>query len=119
MTVYERIGGEAGVAALLEGLYTRALNDLLFDPFFAKIDIQRLKRHQHAFISQAVGGPQQYSGPSLVQSHAHLQIEARHFDAFVEHLHGALQDIGAAEDVTEQVLGQVRPLRGIIVNSGV
>jgi len=41
MTVYERIGGEAGVAALLEGLYTRALNDPLFDPFFAKIDIQR------------------------------------------------------------------------------
>ena len=116
MTVYDRLGGEAAVAALLEGLYVRALADPLFTPFFEKIDIERLKAHQFAFISQAVGGPQQYSGPSLVEAHARLRIEQRHFDAFVEHLRGALQEIGAADDVTAEVMSQVTPLSGIIVN---
>jgi hemoglobin len=116
MTVYDRLGGEAAVAALLEGLYVRALADPLFTPFFEKIDIQRLKAHQFAFISQAVGGPQQYSGPSLVEAHARLRIEQRHFDAFVGYLRDALQEIGAADDVTAEVMSQVTPLSGIIVN---
>lgn len=116
MTVYDRLGGEAAVAALLEGLYVRALADPLFTPFFEKIDIGRLKAHQFAFISQAVGGPQQYSGPSLVEAHARLRIEQRHFDAFVGHLRDALQEIGAADDVTAEVMSQVTPLSGIIVN---
>jgi hemoglobin len=116
-TVYQRLGGSAGVAALLEGLYVRALQDPLFAAFFENIDIDRLKSHQHAFISMAIGGPQDYVGPSLVQAHAALRIEQRHFDAFVEHLHGALRDLRAPDDVTEQVLSQVRPLREVIVNT--
>jgi hemoglobin len=119
MTIYERLGGETAIAALLEGLYVRALADPLFTPFFEKIDIERLKAHQFAFISQAVGGPQQYSGPSLVEAHAGLRIEQRHFDAFVEHLGGALREIGAPDDLTAEVLSQVTPLGGIIVNQPV
>jgi len=115
MTLYERLGGEPAVAALLEGLYVRALADPLFTRFFEKIDIVRLKRHQFAFISQAVGGPHQYSGPSLLQAHAGLGIEQRHFDAFVEHLRGALQEIGAADDVTAEIMSKVTPLSAIIV----
>jgi hemoglobin len=119
MTIYERLGGEPAVAALLEGLYVRALADPLFTPFFEKVDIERLKAHQFAFISQAVGGPHRHSGPSLLQAHAGLRIEQRHFDAFVKHLGDALREIGAPDDLAVEVLSQVRPLSGIIVNQHV
>ena len=62
MTLYERLGGEAAVAALIEELYVGALADPLFTPFFEKIDLQRLKAHQFAFISHALRGPHPYSG---------------------------------------------------------
>jgi len=117
MSVYERLGGEAAVAGLLEGLYVRALADPLLSPLLQNIDIQRLKAHQFAFISQAMGGPHQYTGLSLVQAHARLSIEECHFDAFVGHLQDALRQIGATEDVTSEIISRVAPLRSVIVNT--
>ena len=117
MSIYERLGGDAAVAALLEGLYVRALSDPLLSPLLENIDLPRLKAHQFAFISQAVGGPHQYTGPSLVKAHARLPIEERHFNAFVAHLHDALQEIGAAEGVTAEIISRVAPLRILIVNT--
>jgi hemoglobin len=93
MTAYERLGGEAGVNALMDGLYVRALADPLLSSFLAGVDIDRLKSRQLAFVSQATGGPHQYVG-SLPQAHARLRIEQRHFDAFVQHMREALQDLG-------------------------
>ena len=116
MTLYERLGGEAAVAALIDELYVRATGDPLFTPFFEKIDMQRLKAHQFAFTSQALGGPHPYSWPSLVQAHAGLRIEQRHFDAFVEHLRGSLREIGTADDLSAEILSMVTPLSGVIVN---
>ena len=117
MTLYERLGGEPGVAALLEELYVRAQADPLLAPFLASTDIERLKVQQFALISQALGGPHHYSGPSLPQSHARLRIEQRHFDAFVAHLHGALRQLSAADDLAEEILSRVRPLSSVIVNT--
>jgi len=116
MTLYERLGGEAAVAALIEQLYVRVLADALFTPFFEKIDLERLKAHQFAFTSQALGGPHPYSWPSLVQAHAGLRIEQHHFDAFVDHLRGSLRAIGAADDLSAEILSMVTPLSGVIVN---
>ena len=116
MSLYERLGGESAVRALLEALYVRALSDSLFTPFFSDIDMQHLKAHQFAFISQALGGPHPYSWPSLVQAHAGLRIEHRHFDAFVEHLRDSLREIGAADDLIAEILSLVTPLSGVIVN---
>jgi len=116
MTLYERLGGEAAVATLIEELYVRALADPLFTPFFEKIDLERLKAHQFAFTSQALGGPHPYSWPSLVQAHAGLRIEQRHFDAFVAHLRSALSEVGAGDDLAAEIMAHVTPLSGVIVN---
>jgi hemoglobin len=116
MTLYDRLGGEPAVQALLEALYARALSDPLFTPFFANIDMERLKVHQFAFISQALGGPHVYSWPSLAQAHAGLRIEQRHFDGFVEHLRSSLHEIGVADDLSAQILEMVTPLGSVIVN---
>ena len=117
MSIYERLGGEAAVAALLEGLYVRALADPLLSPFLENIDIPRLKAHQFAFISQAMGGPHKYEGRSLLQAHARLPIEERHFHAFVTHLRDALRELRAADDVTAEIISRVEPLASLIVNT--
>jgi hemoglobin len=117
MTAYERLGGEPAVAALLEGLYRRAVADPLLNPFLENIDIPRLRERQFAFISEALGGPHRYSFPSLVRAHAGLRIEQRHFDAFVAHLHSSLQELGATEDLIAEISSLVTPLSGVIVNT--
>ncbi len=69
MSLYDKLGGEPEVAAPLDGLYTRALADPLLQPFLENVELARLQAHQYAFISQVLGGPHQYSGPSLIAAH--------------------------------------------------
>lgn len=117
MTVYERLGGDAAIAALLEGLYSRGFADPLLAPLLESIDAQRLKAHQFAFLSQVFGGPASYSVPDLVRAHARLPIEQRHFDAFMQHVASALQEIGAPDDLRAELVASVQKLSSVIVNT--
>jgi len=116
MTLYEQLGGEAAVNALMEDLYIRALADPLLSPFLVDIDVAALKSKQVAFICQAIGGPQEYVG-SLAEAHSCLQIEQRHFDAFAKHMEAALQNLGATDAVISDLMRMVHVVRPVIVNS--
>ncbi len=74
MTLFDQIGGEGAVNAAVDLFYDRVLADPMLAPFFRDIDMSRLKAHQFAFLSQALGGPRQYSGTVMSQAHARLQI---------------------------------------------
>ena len=123
MTLYDRIGGEPAVNAAVELFYSRVLADPILESFFkdadmAGLDMARLKAHQFAFLSQALGGPRQYSGASMSRAHARLSIEKRHFDAVATHLVETLRDLGVTEDIIGEVAAAVTPLASQIVNTG-
>ena len=52
-----------------------------------------------------------------MDAHACLRIDQHHFDAFVQHLRSALQEIGADRQVTTEIMAQVAPLGAVIVNT--
>jgi hemoglobin len=117
MSLYERIGGAPAVTAAVERFYVRVLADPMLAPFFENINIARLKRHQLAFLSQALGGPQEYSGASMSRAHARLSIEQRHFDAVAGHLVETLRELGVGEEIVGEVVAAVTPLASQIVNT--
>jgi hemoglobin len=117
MSLFERIGGEAAVNAAVDRFYERVLADPMLAPFFKHVSMQRLKAHQFAFLSQALGGPQQYSGSSMSTAHARLGIEYRHFQAVSVHLVETLRGLGVTEDIVAEVVAAVTPLAGQIVNA--
>jgi len=117
MTLFERIGGEPAVAAAVERFYVRVLSDQLLAPFFNNVDIQRLKSHQFAFMSQLMGGPKRYSGAAMAQAHARLSIEPQHFNAVAGHLIETLRELGVSEEIIGEVAAAVTPLSGQIVNT--
>jgi hemoglobin len=119
MTLYDRLGGEPAILAAVDRFYTRVLADPMLAPFFSGIEMSRLKRHQFAFLSQALGGPRQYSGASMSRAHAQLRIEQRHFDAVADHLVNTLRELGVSEDLIAEVAAAVTPLSTEIVNTGV
>jgi hemoglobin len=118
MTLYERIGGAPAVTAAVERFYVRVLADPMLEPFFENVDLARLKRHQLAFLSQALGGPQEYSGATMSRAHARLRIEQRHFDAVAGHLVETLRELGVGEEIIGEVVDAVAPLASQIVNTG-
>ena len=116
-TLYERIGGEPAVRAAVDRFYQRVLADPELTGFFDGISMQRLKGHQFAFLSQALGGPKQYSGASMRDAHRRLAIEQRHFDGVAVHLVETLRELGVSEEIIATVGGALTPLSGEIVNT--
>ncbi len=117
MTLFDQIGGAPAVRATVERFYERALAVPLLAPFFQDTAMPRLKAHQFAFLSQALGGPQQYSGAAMSKAHAGLRIEQRHFDAVAAHLVETLRELGASESIISQVAAALTPLACEIVNT--
>ncbi len=116
-TLYQRVGGEAAIQAAVDRFYERVLADPALSPFFTGVNMSRLKAHQFAFLSQALGGPKQYSGASMRDAHSKLAIEQRHFDSVAVHLVETLRELGVPEDIVGRIAAAVTPLSGQIVNT--
>ena len=63
--IFDRIGGDDTVRAAVDLFYDKVLDDPSLVGYFDGVDIPHLRVHQRAFISAALGGPEEYSGPSI------------------------------------------------------
>lgn len=90
-SLWDRIGGQAGVDALLTAFYDRVLADPDLAPFFEHVPMDRLRRMQREFFSTALGGPLSYSGRPLAHVHHGLGIKPGHVQLFVDHLMDTLK----------------------------
>lgn len=115
-TLFERLGGEPAVAAVVDLFYARVLADPDLAPYFAGVDVDRLRQHQRRFIGQALGAVRPYSGRSMRTAHEHLEITPAAFARVVEHLATALGEAGADDAAIAEVAGLLGPLEGEIVS---
>jgi methyl-accepting chemotaxis protein len=116
-SLYERLGGKTAITAAVEEFYRRVLADPELRPFFAKTNMKWLKTRQVQFLTQALGGPALYRGQDMKAAHAHLAIEAHHFERVAGHLVNTLQMLGAPQPLIDEVVAGVAPLAADIVNT--
>ena len=114
-SLYEELGGKAAIAAVVEEFYARVLADPTLAPMFAGVDVDRLRRHQAAFLISALGGPNEYRGRGMRHAHAGLNITADQFGAVAVHLSDALAACGVPAPTIATVIGHVAQLQGDIV----
>jgi len=99
-TLYERLGGEATVKAVVEDFVPRALADA--KAIFTRKGTPRewkatpetiavLKTHLVQIIGTVTGGPQKYSGKGMKEAHKGMQITAAQFDALTADLKASLE----------------------------
>ena len=115
MSIYDSIGGAGAVQAAVDDFYSRLLADPQLAPFFSGVDVQRLKAHQRAFLTAALGGAQLYQGRDMAAAHARLAIADRDFDAVVGHLVATLTALDVPDETIGQIGGLLAPLRSDIV----
>jgi len=115
-SLYEVIGGADALTGVVDDFYARVLGDPLLEPFFAGINMARLKGRQVEFFTVALGGPPVYTGRPMADVHAGRGIGREHFAAVAGHLSGALLDAGVPAEIAEQIIGKVAALEGDIVS---
>jgi hemoglobin len=79
-TMYETIGGEGAVRAVLQSLYDKLFDDPIVGFLFQGRDKQQIVELQLGFTCHFLGGPQQYEGRPLPDVHAALPLLPGHFD---------------------------------------
>jgi hemoglobin len=117
MNIYDEIGGAGAVSAAVEDFYQRLLADPDLAPFFADVDLRKLKSHQRSFIAAALGGPEIYAGRDMAAAHAGLDISNADFDAVVGHLVDTLASLGVPDATIATIGSALAPLRADIVTA--
>jgi hemoglobin len=117
LSLYERLGGEGTIRAVVDRFYERVVADPELAGYFGGVDLNRLRRHQAAFISQAIGGPTDYDGQDMAAAHAGLGISGPAFDRVVGHLVETLRELGVPPAEIGEVGAVLSPLREPIVTA--
>lgn len=99
--LFQRIGGEAKLALILEDFYERMSHDVLIGFFFSGKDVKAIATKQKEFLMRAMGATPSYVGKAPAQAHEELApILSGHFDRRLRILEATLGDHGVgAEDI--------------------
>jgi hemoglobin len=117
VSLFERLGGEPAISAAVEIFYERVLADAELRPFFDDSRMERLKKRQKQFFTQALGGPAVYRGANMKSAHRKHSIEQKHFEKTVGHLVGTLKQLKVPAKMIEEVVSLLAPLAGDIINA--
>lgn len=105
ISLYEKYGGLPTIIPIVEAFYRRVLANDHLQPYFRGVNLQKLSDHQVNFIAVAMGAPSAiYTGRSLREAHAHLQVTDVAFALVAKALEDSLREGGVEEeDVTTMV----------------
>ncbi len=104
-TVYDRLGGAAALDKAVDLFYEKVLADDRIKDFFAGVNMVAQRQKQKAFLTMALGGPNNYTGLSMRRAHSPLVergLSDGHVDAVIETLAATLTELGASPaDIAE------------------
>jgi hemoglobin len=89
-SLYERLGGIYSIATVVDDLIDRVMNDPrlnanpLVNEAHHKVPPAGFKYLVTEMVGWASGGPQKYSGRSMRESHQHLNITPKEWEAFMD-----------------------------------
>ncbi|MEZ4332498.1 MAG: group 1 truncated hemoglobin [Myxococcota bacterium] len=113
--LYEQLGGEAGLASLVDAFLHELARDRDAAPHFRGVDIGRFRAQLTLHLCETFDGPCRYEGAPLAEVHSGMRIRQRAFNAVVEDLVRAMEARGIATPVQNRVLARLAPLREQVV----
>jgi len=129
--LYERLGGEKGITAIVDDFVTRVLADprvnwerkgvtrggmslkrnqsVAWDP--NPQNVERLKKHLTQFFSLATGGPTQYDGRDMKEAHSGMHVTNPEFDATIGDMKATLDKLQVPNDEQKELLAILETTR--------
>jgi hemoglobin len=113
MSLYERLGGEPAIQAVVDGMYAKIFTDPDLEDFFKKTDKNQQKAQQKAFLTMATGGPNEYHGKDMKKAHEGRGIGNKEFDLVCGHVISTMKELGVPEALIDEVCALLLPLRPV------
>ena len=113
-TLYVRIGGEAVIKALVDGMYEKIFEDAEVNQFYEKTNKEALKTSQVNFFTYLTGGTSVWEGKSMETAHQGRDIREIHFDRVALHTVVTLQELKITNEMINEFVALLLPLRSQI-----
>ena len=116
--LYERLGGYDAIAAFVDDLLPRLLNDRQIGVYWkgkCKDSLRKDRQLIVDFLCSAFGGPVEYLGRDMKTSHDGLEISEADWTAFVQHVSATLNNLGVSGREYDEVMAATVSLKGDVV----
>jgi hemoglobin len=134
LSLFDRLGGEKGLTALVDDFTPRLLEDPRVNWTRAGVsthsflkrtksqtwqatpdNVAALKKHLVQFLALATGGPVQYEGKEMKAAHANMQISNPEFEAAVGDIKASLDKLQVPNKEQKEFLAIIESTRPLIV----
>lgn len=120
-SLYERLGGAAGISILVDDVVAAHMNNPLikarFLPYLENpTQLTEVKKRLREFLGMGGGGPEQYSGRSMPDTHRGMNISAQEYMAAIDDILGALDKNKIDEQTRKDVLAIAYSLKDQIIH---
>ncbi|MDQ1479250.1 MAG: hemoglobin [Actinomycetota bacterium] len=119
-TLYDAIGGEETFVRLVHRFYQGVALDPILRPLYPDDDLAAAEDRLRMFLMQYWGGPRTYDDqrghPRLRMRHAGFHIDARARDAWLAHMHDAVDSLDLPPPLREQLWGYLRDAAHALTN---
>ncbi|MDO8908809.1 MAG: group 1 truncated hemoglobin [Pseudohongiella sp.] len=110
-TLYEELGGQQTIVQLADHFVMEIAYDNRVLPRFMDSNVERFREKIIEHFCWIADGPCQYTGDSMVQVHAGMDINSAEFNAVVENLIAAMDKTGIALSAQNRLLERLAVLR--------
>lgn len=114
-TLYDRLGGGAGLRKIASDLVDEHMRNPLIAPRFSQSNPDEVKRLAYEFFAAGSGGTEAYTGRDLRTAHAGMNVSEEEFVATVDDVMKVLRANGVGQREQEEVLGIFWALKGDVL----
>ena len=105
ISLYQRLGGEEGIARLVDDVVAAHLANPLVKTRFEEIrDMTHTKQLVSAFFTAGLGSPPTYTGKGMLGAHKEASVSEQEFQAAINDIVGAMNKNGMDEGSKNDIL---------------
>ena len=113
-TLFQKLGGEPRLRAIIETFIDRVFDDRMIGFFFRNADRNRLKELEYQLTARFLGAQVEYTGRPLDEAHARHPIMGGQFMRRQQILRETLEEYGVPGEIREAWLSHTESLRSQI-----
>lgn len=117
-SLYDRLGGAAGISALVDDIVAAHLGNPAVEARFRHVsDLEHLKTMAREFFAAGSGGPEKYTGKDMRTAHRGMNISEQEYMAVMDDIMAALDKNGIDAATKKDVLAIIYSLKGEIIRT--
>ena len=116
-TLFDRLGGEAALRAIIGRFVDRMFEDVMIGYLFRAADRERVKAKEYEFAARHLGAPVSYSGRPIDQAHRVHRITGGQFMRRLQILKETLAAFRAPAEVVEHWVAHTLSLQAEITDN--